>query len=278
MDVFTVDDHHHALHPWSIVRRQLDSPPNLITLDHHTDTITPFNKYLYNNLDWRADMEPERATLLQSVDWRSDEAICSAISKLAYDEHIQTATLTEILNFAFVINLDCSFCTLSVEEMDWEEKHPHYLQRRLNNEKPPKPPFSYSAPENKIFCIGKDYSIGCSKEIHDNECYRRHCDLVIETEYLTSQLMKAGTMADGVGILDLQASPYILDIDLDAFHTQRAATPTDPTRFHDLIRHATAISIAIEEGCTQTLKVEGESISTEWLLESLYDHIATAQQ
>ena len=37
-DVFIVQDHHHALAPWSRVRSMHEKAPILISLDHHTDS------------------------------------------------------------------------------------------------------------------------------------------------------------------------------------------------------------------------------------------------
>lgn len=39
---YVVDDHHHALAPWVLIRRRLDRAPNLITIDHHTDVHEAF--------------------------------------------------------------------------------------------------------------------------------------------------------------------------------------------------------------------------------------------
>ena len=41
-DIYVVNDHHKALVAWVFVRRSLDTAPNLITIDHHTDTHEAF--------------------------------------------------------------------------------------------------------------------------------------------------------------------------------------------------------------------------------------------
>jgi hypothetical protein len=40
--VFLVDDHHKVLAAWALIRRKLLAAPNLITIDHHTDTREAF--------------------------------------------------------------------------------------------------------------------------------------------------------------------------------------------------------------------------------------------
>ncbi len=44
----------------------------------------------------------------------------------------------------------------------------------------------------------------------------------------------------------LGAAPYILDIDLDAFHLTQAISPRDPATFYRPIKNAVAITIATE--------------------------------
>jgi hypothetical protein len=44
---FLVDDRHKALAAWAEERRRLESAPNLITIDHHTDTIEAFHGHAF---------------------------------------------------------------------------------------------------------------------------------------------------------------------------------------------------------------------------------------
>lgn len=46
-DLYVVDDHHKAMAAWTLVRRSLPIAPNLITIDHHTDTHEAFMRYTY---------------------------------------------------------------------------------------------------------------------------------------------------------------------------------------------------------------------------------------
>ncbi|MBP8275728.1 MAG: UPF0489 family protein [Propionivibrio sp.] len=76
-DIYVVDDHHKALAAWALVRRSLNAAPNLITIDHHTDTHEAFLGHVH----WEAyegrveDQEEFRVRLVARIDWRSDTTV-----------------------------------------------------------------------------------------------------------------------------------------------------------------------------------------------------------
>jgi hypothetical protein len=75
----------------------------------------------------------------------------------------------------------------------------------------------------------------------------------------------------------LEAAPYILDIDLDVFHTRRAISPLDSTTFYRLIKNAVAITIATEAACVEDLWLDDDDVMTsEDLLRELMAHIDQA--
>ena len=84
-------------------------------------------------------------------------------------------------------------------------------------------------------------------------------------------------MSRCVGIDHLESQPYILDIDLDAFHSRQAIEPADRTTFYRLIRNAVAITVATEAECVDELKFDGEEIDTDFLQARLVEHIKAAQ-
>lgn len=45
--IFIFKDHASALAPWSEIRRVRREPPNLLTLDFHTDTHTAFTGFIH---------------------------------------------------------------------------------------------------------------------------------------------------------------------------------------------------------------------------------------
>jgi len=83
-------------------------------------------------------------------------------------------------------------------------------------------------------------------------------------------------MSRCVGIDHLESKPYILDIDLDAFHSRQAIEPADRTVLYCLIRNALAITIATEAECVEELKFDGEAIDADFLLARMMEHIQAA--
>jgi hypothetical protein len=75
--VYVVDDHHKALAAWALLRRGLDAPPYLLTIDHHTDTDDAFAGHArltaFDNPS--IDEQALAAELLAAVDWRSDTSV-----------------------------------------------------------------------------------------------------------------------------------------------------------------------------------------------------------
>jgi hypothetical protein len=88
-DVYTVASHHHVLKAWAEIRRGMAAPPNLITLDHHTDTLEPFLRHVGQRFEGFYDNSEERTdatqALIQSIDFRNDESIDRAIQLLRND-------------------------------------------------------------------------------------------------------------------------------------------------------------------------------------------------
>ena len=77
-------------------------------------------------------------------------------------------------------------------------------------------------------------------------------------------------------MLGLFERPFILDIDLDTFNTQRAVAPDDATVFHDVVRRAVGVTIAREPSCVVKCEIEGENFSADWLQARVLEHIKLA--
>ena len=135
---------------------------------------------------------------------------------------------------------------------------------------------TYDDPENHIFVISQDCAIGCNRMPHNDDCVVEHGNMIIESIYLEDQLVRGSEMSRCVGIDHLEAQPYILDIDLDAFHSRQAIAPADPATFYRLIRNALAITIATEAECVEELKFDDEPIDANMLLYRLMRHIEVA--
>lgn len=279
-DVYVVDDHHKALAAWALVRRSMTNAPNLVTIDHHTDTHEAFLGHVH----WEAQVghvkEAEqtafRLKLVEQIDWRSDQSIIDAISKLRYDEHIDAATCSGTLNNAFCIQLSDSDPTPSVEQLAYDKS------RGENWPNPPaipepQRPMTYTPAPNRIYGLPFGCFIGCQAKPHDDACELQQSNEIIESNYLDDQLARGAEISSCIGLAHLEAAPYILDIDLDAFHTRKAISPEDSATFYRLIKNATAITIATEAQCVEELWLDEDDVmGTHDLLTALLAHIDRA--
>lgn len=246
--VYVVDVHHKALAAWALIRRGLGDAPYLLTIDHHTDTDEAFAGYtcLAAYEDSSVDQEALAAKLVAAIDWSSDESIVEAISKLRNDEQIHAATKSGTLRASFSIQ----------------------LSDQGGNVEPNR---------DGIYVVPHRCAMTCQKAVYDDECAIHHALEIIETPYLDDQLRRIGEITDSLGLPDIETLAYILDIDLDAFHSMKAARPDDASTFRRLIRGALAITIATEpEWVAEVWKDNNNAPSADRLLDIVMDHIEAA--
>lgn len=279
-EVFVVRDHHQVLAAWASVRRTCRNPPNLITIDHHTDVYEAF----LGHAAWRVNTGEiseetgvaERNAMVATIDWKSDASLAHAIKSLQHDEHIDAATRSGVLKSAFAIQLSDSGGYPSIEEIAHEEAVAIAWQTQT---KPPSPLTelrTYLPAENGIYVISHECAIGCEKRTHDDQCAIDHALQIVESCYLDDQLARGTKIAECLGMPAVDAEPYILDIDLDAFHSRKATAPNDPSTFHRLIRGALAITIAIEPECVEDLWHGDDPMESKELLDAVLSHIQQA--
>lgn len=248
-DIYVVDDHHKALAAWALIRRQLPFAPNLITLDHHTDAHEAFWRHSH----WEAhegrvpDQEAFRLELVARIDWRDDVSIADAIEHLKHDEHIDAATRSGTLSNAFCIQLSDP-------------------NRRSN-----------ASTTGGIHVLAFDCFMGCTATSHNDACSLQQANEIIEARYLDDQLARGAEISSCLGLAHLEAAPYILDIDLDVFHTRQAISPRAPSTFYRLISNAAAVTIATEAECVADEWLDdADHMSADELLEALLTHIQRA--
>ena len=276
--VFVVDDHHKAFAAWAVVRRELDEAPLLISFDHHTDTLEAFLHAAAIKHPYDHDaMETERAKLMATLGWSSDKEVLASVAKLAHDEHIDAAAACGLLRASFSLQLSDMSGTPSVEEETFNNERKERWPLPPQTAKP-SPPFTY-APEHNVFVVGHDCFIGCEARPHNDDCLPVHYSQVIESAYVEDQLARAAEMARSIGINgEIESVPYILDVDLDVFHTVASIEPEDAASFYRLIRGAVAITIATEAECVDELWWEDEEtkLNADDLLARMLAHIETA--
>jgi hypothetical protein len=276
--IFVVDDHHKVLAAWALERRRLGQAPNLITIDYHHDDSEAFWVRAQELVeeDESLDVEVVRKSLVDQIDWNSDESLAEAIAHLRYDEHIHAATQSGVLNAAFSIQLQDGDGYQSIEQETYE-------RQRWENSKAGLPPsaepvtLTYKPSPERIYVVPYKCAIGCDKLVYDEECVSHHSLEIIESRYLADQLARAAKIGGDVGVPDVEAQPYILDIDLDAFRYRKAVNPDDPATFYRLIQNASIITIATEEKCVKELwRDHDDRMTSDQLLADVLRHIAIA--
>ncbi|WP_407056523.1 peptide arginase family protein [Burkholderia vietnamiensis] len=226
------------------------SAPALLTLDHHTDTHEPFLRYRHwatskglnhDNTQQKAAMLPG---LIAATDWNNAATVEAAIDKLKHDEHVHTAIQARIVSRAFVVNLS-------------DETHADVA--------------------GHVYSVWSGCaSIACPEPIHDDQCLHARADRVIESIHLNYEIDQLNTMAQAAGVPGVEADPYILDIDLDYFHTEKAIEPDDPATFYRLVQNALAVTIATAPACVKELRLPGAKITGKLLLDRMTQHLETA--
>ncbi|NLP65081.1 UPF0489 family protein [Paraburkholderia sacchari] len=242
-DVYIVEAHHTVLLPWAQIRRKHADAPALVTLDHHTDTMEAFRRYRYRITKGDEDaMDAMLPGLIEAIHWEDDKAVVDAVFKLKNDEHIRTALLAGIISRAFVVNLSGE---------TWTEHDGIY--------------------ESGALC-----AIDCDKRPHDDACMITHAAQVLESAYLDHELAMLNGMAQADRLPDTETAPYVLDIDLDYFHSEKSINPENPETFHRLVRNAVAVTIATEPDYVTELRCEGSDVTSASLLERMKQHIEAA--
>lgn len=277
-DIYVVEAHHHALAAWALIRRGMERAPNLITIDHHTDTHEAFLGYAWmEHYEHRADDEIAlREQLTARIDWNDDASLQDAIAKLRHDEHISAATQSGVLDQAYCIQLSDSGGSQSMEEeafaADRQARWPAAPTLPF-----PTRPMTYAATAERMYVIPAPCYVGCVARPHNDDCVTRHALEIVEARYLDDQLVRGSEISRCFGLPNLEAAPYVLDIDLDAFHSRKSITPDDPSSFHRLIRNAVAITIATEPECVEELwHDENDRMDSNELLAELMRHIELA--
>lgn len=106
-DVFVVDDHHRALATWTCVRRGLEQAPNLITIDHHTDTDEAFLGYAWME-GYEGQVDDPVVPEINSSGKFTGATIKACWTRLASAGTTNTSTLRRCLGFAATLSASSS--------------------------------------------------------------------------------------------------------------------------------------------------------------------------
>ncbi len=240
--VFIFEEHHHALYPWALIKREKQNTElNLFSFDYHTDTHDPFLNYVCDGYSINKDKMEE---LVSSINYCDNQSVLEAINKLKHDEHICTAIKCGIFKHAFIIAQNQSG---DIPESN-EEKE------RMANE------WSIEGIENRTF--GKEvitpreqrtypYSDIYLPDFWYSGCDHENYDQFLEDSFLHAHFFTLSRMSNLVETDGTIRSDYILDIDLDYFMTPNSICPSEYKLFSKLVKNAVAITIAKESDCVE---------------------------
>lgn len=271
--IYIFESHHHALYPWCELRESLYEAPVLLSPDHHTDTHSPFISAStnYNTLELNEDRIKE---LLDKIDFNDIKSIDSIIHELKNDEHIKTSIEKDIISKALIISYsNYKDEPLSKEESNriknFKEIHLKKILGQNIDEYNIMRPYNY--PKSEIYIPAIDEENRETKELYD---------LAIEEDFLKEKFNIFNEMVPDIVSKELNEyrinKKYILDIDLDYFHTLKSIRISNINFFYELIRNAEIITIAKESVCVDLLKFDKEDINSNLLCEELLMHIEKA--
>lgn len=260
--IYIVEKHHHVLLPWAKIKREnREDKLLLISFDHHTDTHEPFLAYCEND-------EEKMHQLVACINYEDDVSIDNAIKNLRNDEHIKAAIESGILYKAFIISHSNEFDDIP-ESIEEEER----MQKMKSNDA-----------EYLAAVISGNYGIVSRKSRHYREAdiyippflpegvYEyagEYDDVVLEDCFLEEKMDTLVRMCPDIFDKDGQIKyKYILDIDLDYFHTMKSINPKSVEIFSRLVKGATAITIAKESACVGLVKTD-KRVTSKVLLKEL---------
>lgn len=292
--IYIFEDHSLAFKAWLNIKKTSDILPFVISLDHHTDTRRALNRissetWVTSQGNYNMDSEYYKKFLqthLYSLDHFDEEQMNTFLLNLAHDEHIDAAIKMGIISHSISIQWDNFLGTSSIEQDEWRSKDwknqigkipMSELQELITNPIAyPEPPFNYNLPENKMFIIGYP-NCECPKSQHDEICDKYMYDKALESSFLNKQLEIVENLHNNINQRGLQPFEFILDIDLDYFHTVKSVSPNDRETFAWLVKNSLGITIAKESRCVDMLKCEGEIIDSNYLLSKVLELIEASE-
>jgi hypothetical protein len=274
-EVFVFEQHHYALIPWAALRRRLRVKPRLLTFDYHTDTRPAFIGFATRQdpSKWRQLAKTEVA----ATDFSVGATVERAVSKLRYDEHIDAACRAGILDIAFVVATSANGCIVSNEQKALDNSSERFaevcingkMQRvRLPGRPLAMPPFTYKIPSNRIVVLPRA-AIPEDNDSNIEGLDRAYRNAALESFFIADRIEVINRICSTAGKKTLFQRPYILDVDLDYFNTQKAIAPKDAAAFQGLIQGASIITIALESSCVDSLQLPNEGLTSAFLRDEL---------
>lgn len=255
--VFVYEKHNEVLEAWAKHRKTVLDAPNLITFDHHTDVLEAFCNSSYDH-DRNKENVTKKNKFLRLLNYNNDDSIKEAIMNLRNDEQIDAAIRGNIINQAFVISHDGSSDQPPPNEHTeiWKDETKK-IELMMNLISLPTENLTYPKSSSGI------YIVGCG-DLDEN--------MVLDSGFLNEKLDVINLM-NGSSLID---SNFILDIDLDYFHTLDSTTNGNLEVFYKLINKSVLITIAKEPLFVSNYNSDENIINSDLLLEKVMDLINNA--
>ncbi len=276
--VFISEKHHYNLIPWANIRKNKSHGLNILCLDHHIDNRPAFLHYAFNQVTNEYD-KTKADKLLVQMSYNNVSSIEDNIINMKNDEHIDIGIKLDIISKIFIICfMDCSFDSPRAYEI---AKYQKDVQYAFNNHLPPPqlPVRPYTYPESNAYTLENICYVGCKRQPHDDDCQIIHFNQAINSILLNQKLDIINEMTPNIVSKQKFIQNFILDIDLDYFHTKKSIFPNNIDTFYGLIHDAESITIAKESEFIEQWSNEYEydkELTVDFLLESILKHIYLA--
>lgn len=260
--IYIAEKHHHVLFPWAKIKREnREDKLLLISFDHHTDILEPFLVHCENN-------EEKMHQLVACINYEDDISVNNAINNLRNDEHIKAAIESGILYKAFIISHSNEFDDIpeSIEEEERMKKvknmDEEYLEAIISGN------YAITPRRNRHYREAEIYIPPFLPEgIY--EYAGEYDDVVLEDCFLEEKMATLVRMCPDIFDKDGRIKyKYILDIDLDYFHTMKSINPKSMDIFSRLVKGAAAVTIAEETACVELVRTD-KRVTSKVLLKEL---------
>lgn len=250
--VYVVDNHHEVLEAWAEYRRNLDSAPELITIDYHTDTHKAFICASYDSSTDDIN-KSKREELISGCNFNNVNSIINSVKLLRHDEHICAACDTDIIDKAYIVAHESYShneprSDEEIESDKFYEKNNMEILFGITSMLPIQRPYHYSEKSARIFI--PSWSMLADNLNFDKDDFN---DIVVDDRFLTEffKVIYEFTGKDFRNEMCLLEGKYILDIDLDAFTSDKSLQIENHNIFYKLIKNAGIITIAREKDCVE---------------------------
>jgi hypothetical protein len=286
-NVYIVESHHHVLETWFLYK---ELKPFIISLDHHSDSIPAYLRHAHNSFSEKTNRDIknkfQNELIKKYTGCKDIHTVWEAIKLLRNDEFHDAALFLGLINKSFIINYMRGCGNINPRIFNVKRGNRYKKQKKFSDES-----IIEIQINNSKYCINDNRY--CNGSCHSTNCICYNFNLCIDNKVLDNCLSLIKT-----NIHLNWENNYILDIDLDYFHTFASIDHLKANNFHtlekgvisdiplnlnlntfySLIRNAKAITIAKEKTCVDMWNTweYSSNLNADSLLDKLLTHIKVA--